>query len=102
MVDPSEIPDYHSEENCSATVQVSTIVTKGPSMSTLSKTQKYKKALGLGQKLAALTSECGMTEFKRKISILETLFVMGKKLYCRNSPTSRGRVAGFYLSSKQL
>ena len=43
-------------------------------MSTLSKNQKYKKALGLGQKLAALTSECGMSEFKRKILVMENLF----------------------------
>ena len=43
-------------------------------MSTLSKNQKYKKALGLGQKLAALTSECGMSEFKRKILVMKNLF----------------------------
>ena len=42
-------------------------------MSTLSKNQKYRKALGIGQKLAALTSECGMNEFKRKTLVLENL-----------------------------
>lgn len=71
LVDPSETSDF---QGCSATIELSTIVTKGPSMSTLSKNQKYKKALGCGQKLAALTSECGMTEFKRKILVLENLF----------------------------
>ena len=73
-VDPSQTSYFHSEQDCSATVKLSTIVTKGPSMSTLSKNQKYKKALGLGQKLAALTSECGMSEFKRKILVMENLF----------------------------
>ena len=60
-------------QDCSATVELSTIVTKGPSMSTLSKNQKYRKALGIRQKLAALTSECGMNEFKGKILVLENL-----------------------------
>ena len=63
-----------------ATVELSTIVTKGPLMSTLLKNQKYKKALGLGQKLAALISEGDMTEFKRKVLVLENLLITGKQL----------------------
>ena len=49
---------------------MSAITTK---KSTLSKNQKYRKALGIGQKLAALSSECGMAEFRRKFVLLESL-----------------------------
>ena len=46
LVDPSDqTPDL---QDSSAMVELSTIVTKGPSMSTLSKNQKYRKALGIG------------------------------------------------------
>ena len=49
-------------------------------MSTLSKNQKYKKALGLGQKLAALTSECGMSEFKGRFLLWKICLITGKAI----------------------
>ena len=46
---------------------------KAPSTSTLSRNQKYKKVVGIGQKLAMVASECGMPEFRRKCSTIESL-----------------------------
>ena len=46
---------------------------KVPSTSTLSRNQKYKKVVGIGQKLAMVASECGMPEFRRKCSTIESL-----------------------------
>ena len=73
LMDPSEVSDDRDEEDNSGALQVSSLTTNFPLKSTLSKNQKYKKALGLGQKLAALSSECGMAEFRRKIVVLESL-----------------------------
>ena len=39
----------------------------------LSRNQKYKKVVGIGQKLAMVASECGMPEFRRKCSTIESL-----------------------------
>ena len=64
LMDPFHTPNFHNKQDCSATVKLSTIVTKGPVMGTPLKNQKYKKALGLRQKLAALISEGDITEFK--------------------------------------
>ena len=61
------------EEDNGSIFQVSAITTNVSLKSTLSKNQKYKKALGIGQKLAALSSECGMAEFRRKFVLLESL-----------------------------
>ncbi|XP_065913600.1 uncharacterized protein [Dysidea avara] len=72
-MDPSEVSDDRDEEDKSGALQVSSLITNFPLKSTLSKNQKYKKALGLGQKLAALSSECGMAEFRRKVVVLESL-----------------------------
>ena len=73
LMDPSEVSDDRDEEDKSGALQVSSLITNFPLKSTLSKNQKYKKALGLGQKLAALSSECGMAEFRRKVVVLESL-----------------------------
>jgi len=69
LVDPIDFQDT----SVAAEVQVSTISSKVLSKSTLSKNQKYKKILGIGQKLAELVSGCGMAEFRRKGCILESL-----------------------------
>ena len=68
-----ELLDDCHEEGKSDAIQVPAIDTSVPLHSTLSKNHKYKKVLGLGQKLAALSSECGMVEFRRKADILESL-----------------------------
>ena len=46
-----------------------------PSTSTLSRNQKYKNIVGIGQKLAMVASECGMPEFRRKYNTLESLLL---------------------------
>ena len=73
LMDPSEVSDDCDEEGKSGALQVSSLTNNFPLKSTLSKNQKYKKALGLGLKLAALSSECGMAEFRRKVVVLEPL-----------------------------
>ena len=45
------------------------------STSTLSRNQKYKKVVEIGQKLAMVASECGMPEFRKKCSIIESLLL---------------------------
>jgi len=76
-VDPK---DFHMDKDTSvaAEVQVSTISSKALSKSTLSKNQKYRKILGIGQKLVELVSGCGMVQFRRKSHIIVEL--LEKKL----------------------
>ena len=50
-----------------------------PSTSTLSRNQKYKKVIGIRQKLAMVASECGMPEFRRKYSAIESLLLHWEK-----------------------
>jgi len=68
--------DFHMDKDTSvaAEVQVPTISSKALSKSTLSKNQKYKKILGIGQMLAELFSGCDMAEFRTKSHIMESLF----------------------------
>ena len=69
----SEVSADYDQEDISGAFQVSTINIDVPLKSTLSESQKYKKALGYGQRLAELSSECGMAEFRRKVVVLESL-----------------------------
>ena len=79
LIDPSEVSDDHDEEDNSGALQVSSLTTNFPLKSTLSINQKYNKALGLSQKLAALSSECGMAEFRSKVVVLESLLSYWEK-----------------------
>ena len=73
LIDPSEVSADYGQEDNSGTFQVSTINTDVPLKSTFSKSQKYKKILGCGQKLVALSLECDMPKFRRKVVVLELL-----------------------------
>ena len=73
LVNESEVSGDLDEGDNGSVFQVSAITTNVSLKSTLSKNQKYKKALGIGQKLAALSSECGMAEFRRKFVLLKSL-----------------------------
>ena len=56
---------------------------------TLSQSQKYRKMLNTSEKLAAIASQCGMPEFREKLSTIETII----ELWDKNVPFSIRKVS---------
>ena len=59
-----------SEQDC---VYVSNLSTKSKLFRTLASNQKFQKVQTLYQKLAAIASLCGMSQFRQKYAQIETL-----------------------------
>lgn len=60
-------------ENECSTVSISTLPPNPVMKGTLSRNQKYRKMLDIGKKLASAASEFGMPEFRKKITVVESL-----------------------------
>ena len=69
LQDSSPASDLGSEN----TAQVHVLSTKTVIPKALSRSQKYRKMFDLGQKLAVVTSECGMPEFRQKYQCIENI-----------------------------
>ena len=67
--------DYDGQREEINDISLSRFETEVPSTSTLSRNQKYKKVIGIGQKLAMVASECGMPDFRRKYGTIESLLL---------------------------
>lgn len=74
--------DYDGQREEINDISLSRFETEVPSTSTLSRNQKYKKVIGIGQKLAMVASECGMPDFRRKYSTIESAPTLGEQ--CRS------------------
>ena len=59
-----------SDQDC---VYVSNLITKSKYSRTLASNQKFQKVQTLCQKLAAIASLCGMSQFRQKYAQIETL-----------------------------
>ena len=60
-------------------VRVSTLSTRNKLSGTLARNQKFRKMLSLGQKLATISSECGMPQFREKCAQVDKLIDLWEK-----------------------
>ena len=73
LVSTGSVCDSMEQDPPSNPMSFSKLKVESQSTSTLSRNQKYTKALGIGQKMAMIASECGMSEFRRKYTVIESL-----------------------------
>ena len=71
--DHIEVEDDSCGHSKQHQVMVSTLPPSSKVSRTLTRNEKYRKMLSLSQKIAVVTSECGMPEVRRMYSTVESL-----------------------------